>query len=750
MFSDHDHDHRQRKKERQEEYSKLESSGGDDDNNDDQDDDHEHARIMNTDNISINGSCIGGPSDPYSHHHHTLTQHHHLLPPHHSQHPSSMYCSSSNPYAELFSPFSTEFVTPHDTSTHGGISSDYLNLQNSLDYAVSHHHHHQQQQQQQQQQLQQLQQQQQQQQQQQHHHHQIASSSNGERTSSSIINGISGSDSSPSHSFGRTNGYSSAMDYYNATVLTSKTNLNTSNGNASNNSNISANNTNIHSPYDGTSTASTSSPPHSTGYLTTTIKQENMIPPSFSIDPHSNYGNRNVNGTTSATSTSTSGNNSSNSNFGLGVDDYGSSLYHPSANSTYSSYSPTGLLQTSYPVGPYGVAHPDHMRMYSSQLKHDFGIDMRFKLVGNQRASPNADISPSQLCAVCQDTAQCQHYGVRTCEGCKGFFKRTVQKNAKYVCLADKNCPVDKRRRNRCQYCRFQTCLAVGMDKEVVRTDALKGRRGRLPSKPKSPNSRQPNSFQTQFCRFYNDSIPNPASLDFSKLNYRTVTSKENLCEEKLLVYDAFTRSCDIIKQWVDKFSLFYSIQNNERDRLYSNCLLEQIIFRTAARVDGDRVILCSGTVIHKIQMNYLLGDVAQQLYDYSSTLKLHKIDTIAAATLASILLLDSNNTEYVYHQTPLSSTVTELYQKIIDSLKDYLKQQYGDSSIYLQLLDRLNDARRIAHHLRKRLLLYRHSVGLTNAMPTFLDLILEGKSISSDLNPTEDTSALPFIQYDL
>ena len=55
----------------------------------------------------------------------------------------------------------------------------------------------------------------------------------------------------------------------------------------------------------------------------------------------------------------------------------------------------------------------------------------------------------------------------------------------------------------------------------VVRTDALKGRRGRLPSKPKSPNARQPNSFQTQFCRFYNDSIPNPASLDFSKLNVK-------------------------------------------------------------------------------------------------------------------------------------------------------------------------------------------------------------------------------------
>ena len=63
---------------------------------------------------------------------------------------------------------------------------------------------------------------------------------------------------------------------------------------------------------------------------------------------------------------------------------------------------------------------------------------------------------------MCGDNAACQHYGVRTCEGCKGFFKRTVQKNAKYVCLADKNCPVDKRRRNRCQFCRFQkVCIII-------------------------------------------------------------------------------------------------------------------------------------------------------------------------------------------------------------------------------------------------------------------------------------------------
>lgn len=45
----------------------------------------------------------------------------------------------------------------------------------------------------------------------------------------------------------------------------------------------------------------------------------------------------------------------------------------------------------------------------------------------NSVAAAMAPSSPSQLCAVCGDTAACQHYGVRTCEGCKG--KRRRQSN---------------------------------------------------------------------------------------------------------------------------------------------------------------------------------------------------------------------------------------------------------------------------------------------------------------------------------
>ena len=53
-----------------------------------------------------------------------------------------------------------------------------------------------------------------------------------------------------------------------------------------------------------------------------------------------------------------------------------------------------------------------------------------------------------------------------SCEGCKGFFKRTVRKELQYACRDEKNCIVDKRQRNRCQYCRYQKCLAMGMKRE--------------------------------------------------------------------------------------------------------------------------------------------------------------------------------------------------------------------------------------------------------------------------------------------
>ncbi|XP_030214648.1 retinoic acid receptor RXR-beta-A isoform X1 [Gadus morhua] len=88
--------------------------------------------------------------------------------------------------------------------------------------------------------------------------------------------------------------------------------------------------------------------------------------------------------------------------------------------------------------------------------------------------SPGIMLSQKRLCAICGDRSSGKHYGVYSCEGCKGFFKRTVRKDLSYTCRDNKECLVDKRQRNRCQYCRYQKCLAMGMKREVVQDERQK------------------------------------------------------------------------------------------------------------------------------------------------------------------------------------------------------------------------------------------------------------------------------------
>ncbi|KAL0591073.1 Nuclear receptor ROR-gamma [Plecturocebus cupreus] len=80
---------------------------------------------------------------------------------------------------------------------------------------------------------------------------------------------------------------------------------------------------------------------------------------------------------------------------------------------------------------------------------------------------------PAQIevipCKICGDKSSGIHYGVITCEGCKGFFRRSQRCNAAYSCTRQQNCPIDRTSRNRCQHCRLQKCLALGMSRDAVK-----------------------------------------------------------------------------------------------------------------------------------------------------------------------------------------------------------------------------------------------------------------------------------------
>ncbi|XP_010890815.2 nuclear receptor subfamily 5, group A, member 5 [Esox lucius] len=96
------------------------------------------------------------------------------------------------------------------------------------------------------------------------------------------------------------------------------------------------------------------------------------------------------------------------------------------------------------------------------------------------KAEPEAGPDHPEGCPVCGDRVSGYHYGLLTCESCKGFFKRSVQNNKRYACAERQNCPMNPSQRKRCPYCRFQKCLAVGMKREAVRADRMRGGRNKF------------------------------------------------------------------------------------------------------------------------------------------------------------------------------------------------------------------------------------------------------------------------------
>lgn len=82
------------------------------------------------------------------------------------------------------------------------------------------------------------------------------------------------------------------------------------------------------------------------------------------------------------------------------------------------------------------------------------------------RSFCTGDDGEDGACLICGDKATGKHYGASSCDGCKGFFRRSVRKNHVYACRFQRACVINKDKRNQCRYCRLRKCFRAGMKKE--------------------------------------------------------------------------------------------------------------------------------------------------------------------------------------------------------------------------------------------------------------------------------------------
>lgn len=168
------------------------------------------------------------------------------------------------------------------------------------------------------------------------------------------------------------------------------------------------------------------------------------------------------------------------------------------SSGSYDPYSPNGKL------GREDLSPPSSLNGYSVD-----SCDAAKKKKGT------ASRQQEELCLVCGDRASGYHYNALTCEGCKGFFRRSITKNAVYQCKYGNNCEIDMYMRRKCQECRLKKCLSVGMRPECVVPEyqcAVKRKEKKAQKDKDKPNSTTNGSPEMKV-------EPEPQRLDTDKLS---------------------------------------------------------------------------------------------------------------------------------------------------------------------------------------------------------------------------------------
>uniref|UniRef100_A0A8C5WC51 Retinoic acid receptor alpha n=1 Tax=Leptobrachium leishanense TaxID=445787 RepID=A0A8C5WC51_9ANUR len=342
-------------------------------------------------------------------------------------------------------------------------------------------------------------------------------------------------------------------------------------------------------------------------------------------------------------------------------------------------------------------------------------------------------------CFVCQDKSSGYHYGVSACEGCKGFFRRSIQKNMIYTCHREKNCVINKVTRNRCQYCRLQRCFEVGMSKESVRND--RNKKKKEPSKQEYMESYEMTAelddLTEKIRKAHQETFPSLCQLG----KYTTNSSADHRVRLDLGLWDKFSElatKCIIkIVEFAKRLPGFTSLTIADQITLLKAACLDILILRICTRYtpEQDTMTFSDGLTLNRTQMhNAGFGPLTDLVFTFANQLLPLEMDDTETGLLSAICLICEDRQDL---EEP--AKVDKLQEPLLEALKIYIrKRRPNKPHMFPKILMKITDLRSISAKGAERVITLK--LEIPGCMPPLIQEMLEnseGHEASS--SPSED-----------
>ncbi|CAF1678152.1 unnamed protein product, partial [Adineta ricciae] len=310
-------------------------------------------------------------------------------------------------------------------------------------------------------------------------------------------------------------------------------------------------------------------------------------------------------------------------------------------------------------------------------------------------------------CVVCGDRATGKHYGAISCDGCKGFFRRSVRKNPVYECRHQNNCTIDKDKRNQCRHCRWKKCIRMGMKKDAVQKE--RDRLGR---------QRSHHNYGVMNTKLHSN-LTGDINEDEDDLSVTALLRAEKTAQEYIgrqfqldrqpsdtervqatleTIGISMNYQLRSLIEWAKDLKGFVELSDNDKIALLRGHTGENLILGVACRSLGcdDYLMLGNHYVIPRNASDPGLSRAAVRILDeIVKPLKENQLDEKEYACLKAIVFFDNDNKSL---SDPMR--VKELRRRVQVNLETYINQQrplmrgrFGD---LLLLIPRLQNIARL------------------------------------------------------